>query len=254
MMIIKVMTLFPEMFSGPLDDSMIQRAKEKNIVDLEYINIRDYADNKHKKVDDYPYGGGPGMVMAPQPIFDCYNQIVKATGLKEDERPRVIYLSPKGKIFNQRMAIELSKEKFIIMLCGHYEGVDQRVIDEIVTDEISIGDYVLTGGEIPAMVLIDSITRLLPGVLSQSQCYEDETFYSGLLEYPQYTRPASFRGLEVPGVLISGNHKKIDEWRRRESLRLTYKRRPELLKNTELTDGDKEFLKSIGMDSGQIKY
>lgn len=254
MMIIKVMTLFPEMFSGPLDDSMIQRAKEKNIVDLEYINIRDYADNKHKKVDDYPYGGGPGMVMAPQPIFDCYNQIVKATGLKGGERPRVIYLSPKGEIFNQRVAIELSKEKFIIMLCGHYEGVDQRVIDEIVTDEISIGDYVLTGGEIPAMVLIDSITRLLPGVLSQSQCYEDETFYSGLLEYPQYTRPASFRGLEVPGVLISGNHKKIDEWRRRESLRLTYKRRPELLKNTELTDGDKEFLKSIGMDSGQIKY
>ncbi len=253
MMIIKVMTLFPEMFSGPLDDSMIQRAKEKNIVDLEYINIRDYADNKHKKVDDYPYGGGPGMVMAPQPIFDCYNQIVKATGLKGDERPRVIYLSPKGEIFNQRVAIELSKEKFIIMLCGHYEGVDQRVIDEIVTDEISIGDYVLTGGEIPAMVLIDSITRLLPGVLSQSQCYEDETFYSGLLEYPQYTRPASFRGLEVPGVLISGNHKKIDEWRRKESLRLTYKRRPELLKNTELTDGDKEFLKSIGMDSGQIK-
>lgn len=254
MMIIKVMTLFPEMFSGPLDDSMIQRAKEKNIVDLEYINIRDYADNKHKKVDDYPYGGGPGMVMAPQPIFDCYNQIVKATGLKGGERPRVIYLSPKGEIFNQRVAIELSKEKFIIMLCGHYEGVDQRVIDEIVTDEISIGDYVLTGGEIPAMVLIDSITRLLPGVLSQSQCYEDETFYSGLLEYPQYTRPASFRGLEVPGVLISGNHKKIDEWRRKESLRLTYKRRPELLKNTELTDGDKEFLKSIGMDSGQIKY
>lgn len=254
MMIIKVMTLFPEMFSGPLDDSMIQRAKEKNIVDLEYINIRDYADNKHKKVDDYPYGGGPGMVMAPQPIFDCYNQIVKATGLKGGERPRVIYLSPKGEIFNQRVAIELSKEKFIIMLCGHYEGVDQRVIDEIVTDEISIGDYVLTGGEIPAMVLIDSITRLLPGVLSQSQCYEDETFYSGLLEYPQYTRPASFRGLEVPGVLISGNHKKIDEWRRKESLRLTYKRRPELLKNTELTDEDKEFLKSIGMDSGQIKY
>ena len=254
MMIIKVMTLFPEMFSGPLDDSMIQRAKEKNIVDLEYINIRDYADNKHKKVDDYPYGGGLGMVMAPQPIFDCYNQIVKATGLKGGERPRVIYLSPKGEIFNQRVAIELSKEKFIIMLCGHYEGVDQRVIDEIVTDEISIGDYVLTGGEIPAMVLIDSITRLLPGVLSQSQCYEDETFYSGLLEYPQYTRPASFRGLEVPGVLISGNHKKIDEWRRKESLRLTYKRRPELLKNTELTDGDKEFLKSIGMDSGQIKY
>ena len=254
MMIIKVMTLFPEMFSGPLDDSMIQRAKEKNIIDLEYINIRDYAGNKHKKVDDYPYGGGPGMVMAPQPIFDCYGRIVEALSLKEGEKPRVIYLSPKGKIFNQRMAIELSKEKFIIMLCGHYEGVDQRVIDEIVTDEISIGDYVLTGGEIPAMVLIDSITRLLPGVLSQNQCYEDETFYSGLLEYPQYTRPVSFRGLEVPGILVSGNHKKIDEWRRKESLRLTYKRRPELLKNIKLTDEDEDFLKSIGMNSAQIKY
>lgn len=254
MMIIKVMTLFPEMFSGPLDNSIVQRAKEKNIIDLEYINIRDYADNKHKKVDDYPYGGGPGMVMAPQPIFDCYDQIIGISGLKEGERPRVIYLSPKGKIFNQRMAIELSEEKFIIMLCGHYEGVDQRVIDGIVTDEISIGDYVLTGGEIPAMVLIDSITRLLPGVLSQNQCYEDETFYSGLLEYPQYTRPAHFRGLEVPDVLISGNHKKIAEWRRRESLKLTYGRRPELLKNIELTDEDKDFLKDIKMNSDQIKY
>jgi tRNA (guanine37-N1)-methyltransferase len=219
-MIIKIMTLFPEMFTGPLSNSIILRAKEKNIIDLEYINIRDFSDNKHKKVDDYPYGGGPGMVMTPQPIFDCYKHVVDTLGLKENEKPKVVYLSPKGKVFNQGMAVELSMEKSIIMLCGHYEGVDQRVIDEIVTDEISIGDYVLTGGEIPAMVLIDSITRLLPGVLSQSQCYKDETFYSGLLEYPQYTRPANFRGLRVPDTLISGNHKKINEWRRRESFSL----------------------------------
>ncbi|HZJ76795.1 MAG TPA: tRNA (guanosine(37)-N1)-methyltransferase TrmD, partial [Oscillospiraceae bacterium] len=242
-MIIKVMTLFPEMFSGPFNSSMIQRAQERNIIDLEYINIRDYSDNKHKKVDDYPYGGGPGMVMMPQPIFDCYNYISDKLDLEENRKPRVIYLSPKGKTFNQRMAVELSKEKIIIMLCGHYEGVDQRVIDEIVTDEISIGDYVLTGGEIPAMVLIDSITRLLPGALSQNQSYEDETFYSGLLEYPQYTRPASFKGLDVPDVLISGNHQKIDEWRRKESLKLTYKRRPELLENIKLTSEYENFFK-----------
>lgn len=228
-MIVKVMTLFPEMFSGPLNSSIIQRAKDENIINIEYINIRDFSSNRHKKVDDYPYGGGPGMVMTPQPIFDCYNHIVSTTHI--EEKPRVIYLSPKGKTFNQGMAIELSKEKFILMLCGHYEGVDQRVIDEIVTDEISIGDYVLTGGEIPAMVLIDSITRLLPGVLSQDECYEDETFYNGLLEYPQYTRPADFRGLNVPDVLISGNHKKIAEWRRQQSLGLTRKRRPDLLVN-----------------------
>ena len=250
-MIIKVMTLFPGMFTGPLDSSIIRRAKEKNIIDLEYIDIRDFSENKHKKVDDYPYGGGPGMIMAPQPIFDCYNYIVDGLDLEENERPKVIYLSPKGKIFDQETAIELSREKFIIMLCGHYEGIDQRVIDKIVTDEISIGDYILTGGEIPAMVLIDSITRLLPGVLSQSLCYEDETFHSGLLEYPQYTRPADFRGLEVPGVLVSGDHKKIDEWRRKESLKLTYKRRPELLENIELTDEDKNFLNSFRKNSNQ---
>lgn len=252
-MIVKVMTLFPEMFLGPLNNSIIQRANEKKIIDLEYINIRDYADNKHKKVDDYSYGGGPGMIMTPQPIFDCYDQIIRTLYLKKGEKPRVIYLSPKGKTFNQEMAIELSKEKYIIMICGHYEGIDQRVIDEIVTDEISIGDYVLTGGEIPAMVLIDAIARLVPGVLSQNQSYEDESFYSGLLEYPQYTRPMSFRGLNVPSILISGNHKKIEEWRRKESLKLTYKRRPQLLKSIKLTSEDKDFLNSI-KDNNQTKY
>lgn len=244
-MIVKVMTLFPEMFIGPLGNSIIQRAKEREIIDLEYINIRDFADNKHKKVDDYPYGGGPGMVMTPQPIFDCYDYAVSTLDLKEGEKPRVIYLSPKGKTFNQQMAIEFSKEKSIIMICGHYEGIDQRVIDEIVTDEISIGDYVLTGGEIPAMVIIDTVARLVPGVLSQNQSYEDESFYSGLLEYPQYTRPVKFKDLEVPQILVSGDHKKIDEWRREKSLELTYKRRPDLLQKTELSDKDKVFLNSI---------
>ncbi len=244
-MIIKVMTLFPEMFVGPLGNSIIQRAKENGIVDITYINIRDYADNKHKKVDDYPYGGGPGMVMTPQPIFDCYNNIVDTLVTEENQRPRVIYLSPKGKTFDQQMAIELSKEKSIVMICGHYEGIDQRVIDEIVTDEISIGDYVLTGGEIPAMVIIDAIARLVPGVLSQDQSFEEESFYSGLLEYPQYTRPKDFRGLIVPDILTSGDHKKIEEWRRRESLKLTFERRPELLKGVELSKKDKAFLESI---------
>jgi len=244
-MIIKVMTLFPEMFVGPLGNSIIQRAKENGIVDITYINIRDYADNKHKKVDDYPYGGGPGMVMTPQPIFDCYNNIVDTLVTEENQRPRVIYLSPKGKTFYQQIAIELSKEKSIVMICGHYEGIDQRVIDEIVTDEISIGDYVLTGGEIPAMVIIDAIARLVPGVLSQDQSFEEESFYSGLLEYPQYTRPKDFRGLIVPDILTSGDHKKIEEWRRRESLKLTFERRPELLKGVELSKKDKAFLESI---------
>ncbi len=241
-MIIKVLTLFPEMFSGPLGNSIIQRAKENKIIDIECINIRDYSDNKHKKVDDYPYGGGPGMVMTPQPIFDCYDHIINTLNIEKQEKPRVIYLSPKGKTFNQELAIELSKVENLIMICGHYEGIDQRVIDEIVTDEISIGDYVLTGGEIPAMVIIDSVARLIPGVLSQNQSYEEESFYSGLLEYPQYTRPRDFRGLTVPDVLTSGDHKKIEEWRRRKSLEITFERRPDLLKNTELSKKEKNFL------------
>lgn len=244
-MIIKVMTLFPEMFDGPLGNSIIQRARENQVIDIECVNIRDYADNKHKKVDDYPYGGGPGMVMTPQPIFDCYDSIIHELDISEKEKPRVIYLSPKGKTFDQNMAIELSKENALVMICGHYEGIDQRVIDEIVTDEISIGDYVLTGGEIPAMVIIDTVARLIPGVLSQDQSYEDESFYSGLLEYPQYTRPRDFRGLTVPDILTSGDHKKIEEWRRSKSLELTFERRPDLLKNIELSKKDIAFLDSI---------
>lgn len=245
-MIIKVMTLFPEMFSGPLGNSIIQRAKENHIIDIQCVNIRDYAENKHKKVDDYPFGGGPGMVMTPQPIFSCYESIVKQ--LQDEshiENPKVIYLSPKGKRFDQEMAERLSKENVLILLCGHYEGIDQRVIDEIVTDEISIGDYVLTGGEIPAMVLIDAVARLIPGVLSQDASFEEESFYSGLLEYPQYTRPREFRGRMVPDVLTSGNHSKIQEWRRNQSLELTFHRRPDLLKDFILTKKDQLVLEQI---------
>jgi len=244
-MIIKVMTLFPEMFVGPLGNSIIQRARENKVIDIECVNIRDYADNKHKKVDDYPYGGGPGMVMTPQPIFDCYDNIVNKLAMEENENPRVIYLSPKGKTFDQQMAIELSKEKVIVMICGHYEGIDQRVVDEFVTDEVSIGDYVLTGGEIPAMAIIDAVARLIPGVLSQDQSFEDESFYSGLLEYPQYTRPRDFRDLAVPDVLTSGDHKKIEEWRRNKSLELTFKRRPDLIKDAKLSKKDITFLNNI---------
>lgn len=241
-MIIKVMTLFPEMFLGPLGSSIIQRAIEKEIIDIECINIRDFAQNKHKKVDDYPYGGGPGMVMTPQPIINCYESIVSKLNEDNTKKPRVVYLSPKGKTFNQNMAVELSKESSLILLCGHYEGIDQRVIDQIVTDEISIGDYVLTGGEIPAMVLIDSVARLIPGVLSHSQSYEEESFFSGLLEYPHYTRPRTFKELDVPDILVSGDHKKVEEWRRNKSLEITFIRRPELLANACLSKKDINFL------------
>ncbi len=240
---IRVMTLFPQMFEAPLGTSILQRARERDLLDIACMNIRNYADNKHKKVDDYPYGGGAGMVMTPQPIFDCHRAIVEELNL--NEKPRTIYLSPKGKTFNQRMAAELAQEKELIFLCGHYEGVDQRVIDELVTDEISIGDYVLTGGELPAMVIIDALARLIPGVLSQEESYEEESFYSGLLEYPHYTRPHIFRGLEAPEVLLSGNHKNIDLWRRQKALEITLERRPDLLNHGGLSKTDEKLLDSI---------
>ncbi|NBG89691.1 tRNA (guanosine(37)-N1)-methyltransferase TrmD [Isachenkonia alkalipeptolytica] len=237
---IHVMTLFPEMFSGPLGSSIIKRAREDQKLSIEYYQIRDYSANKHQKVDDYPYGGGSGMVMTPQPIVDAYRDILKNTGR---ENPRTIYLSPKGKAFTQEMAMELSREPELIFLCGHYEGVDQRVIDKIVTDEISIGDYVLTGGELPAMVMIDAVSRLLPGVLSSPEAYQEESIYSGLLEYPQYTRPQNFEGREVPKVLLSGDHEKIRKWRRRESLLITRERRPDLFQKIALTKEDYKLLK-----------
>lgn len=221
------MTLFPDIFKAYIGESMMKKAVENSILEVELYNIRDFSENKHKKVDDYPFGGGAGMVMTPQPIFSTYEYIVEKYEL---ENPRVIYLSPKGRVFNQKIAKRLSLENDIIFLCGHYEGVDQRIIDLIVTDEISIGDYVLTGGELPALVMIDSIARLVPGVLNRSESHEDESFENDLLEYPQYTRPRSFNGLEVPEVLLSGNHKKIDEWRFEESQKITLERRPDLIK------------------------
>lgn len=232
------MTLFPDMIIQGLNSSIIGKAQEKNLIEINTVNIRDYAYNKHKQVDDYPYGGGAGMVMQPEPIYEAYNSIVS----NSEEKPRVIYLTPQGKTFNQQMAMELSKEKELIFLCGHYEGIDERVVDMIVTDEVSIGDYILTGGELAVMVMIDSISRLVPDVLSNEVSAETESFDDNLLEYPQYTRPAVFMDKKVPDILLSGHHKNIDDWRREQSLMRTYEKRPDLLKEANLTDKDKKFL------------
>ncbi len=224
-----VMTLFPEMIKDGLNHSIISRAVENNLIKVEAIDIRDFTPSKHKKVDDYPYGGGAGLVMQAEPIYNTYMSIKD----KLSENTRVVYMSPKGRVFNQEIAKELSLEKDLVILCGHYEGVDQRIIEEIVTDEISIGDYILTGGELSAMVIIDSVSRLLPSVLGKAESFEDESFSDGLLEYPQYTRPQNFLGREVPEVLLSGNHAKIKEWRLQKSLELTLERRPDIIKNKE---------------------
>ena len=219
------MTLFPAMVEAVLGESIIGRARKNNLIEVESHDIRDYTKDKHKKTDDTPYGGGKGMLMATQPIWDCFNAICQ----KQTEGKRyVIYASPRGRIFNHQVAKELTEYDHIVILCGHYEGVDQRVIDEIVDEEISIGDYVLTGGEIPACIIVDAVSRLVDGVLSDKECYERESIASGLLEYPQYTRPPVFNGKEVPAVLLSGHHANIDKWRLEKSLELTKERRPDL--------------------------
>lgn len=228
-----VLTLFPEMFSA-LDESIIERGKEKGLIDINLINIRDFSKNKHKKVDDTPYGGGAGMVMEPTVVYDAYCSV-------KEPNAKVIYMSPQGKTLNQQMVQDLAKEENIILLCGHYEGIDQRVIDEIVDEEISIGDYVLTGGELPAMVLIDSVSRYVKGVLKEDSIQE-ESFTNGLLEYPQYTRPEIFLGKRVPEVLLSGHHENIKEWRRNQSIINTYLKRPDLLKEIELSDKEQKML------------
>lgn len=219
------MTLFPDIFTSYMNESIMKRAVEKEIIEVHVYNIRDYSTNKHKKVDDYPFGGGAGMVMTPQPIYDTYKHIVDKFDIKD---PKVIYLTPKGRVFKQTIAEELSNGEDVILLCGHYEGVDQRIIDLIITDEISIGDFVLTGGELPALIMIDAISRLIPGVLNQNESFEEESFKDNLLEYPHYTRPRDFEGLKVPDVLLSGNHKNIDEWRKNESIKITKERRKDL--------------------------
>ena len=216
-----VLTLFPEMFQS-LQESIIGRAMEKKLIQINLINIRDFSKDKHKKVDDTPYGGGVGMVIRPDVVYDAYKSI-------QDKKAKVIYLSPQGKVLNQDKVKELSTEEHLILLCGHYEGIDQRVLDEIVDEEISIGDYVLTGGELPAMVLIDAVSRYVTGVLNEDSTKE-ESFSNKLLEYPQYTRPEEFRGKRVPEVLVSGHHKNIKEWREEKSLEVTKKKRPDLLK------------------------
>jgi tRNA (guanine37-N1)-methyltransferase len=218
---IDVLTLFPDMLLYPLSESIVGKARKKGLLDIRVINIRDFAENKHKRVDDYPYGGGAGMVMQAQPIFSVLESIDARNG-------KIIYPSPKGKTFDQKMAIRLSKEERLTFICGHYEGIDQRIIDYWVTDEVSIGDYVLTGGELPAMVIIDAVSRMIPGVLGQEDSYKEESFYSGLLEYPHYTRPSEYKGLKVPDVLLSGHHQKIEEWRKLKALQITYKARKDL--------------------------
>ena len=233
-----VLTLFPDMFEAVLGDSIIGRAREKGLVELNFINIRDFSKNKHKKTDEYPYSGGGGMIMTPQPIYDAYMSVAGGLSYK----PLTIYMSPQGQVFNQGEAKKLFQNEHIILLCGHYEGIDQRILDEIVDMEISIGDFVLTGGEIPAMAIIDSVLRLVPGVLSEESSYENESHYSGLLEYPQYTRPEEFMGRKVPEILLSGHHAKIEEWKRQQSLLVTRKKRPDMLKSAELTKADLEFL------------
>ena len=221
---IDIMTIFPDMCRAVLSESIIGRATASGKVDINVHNIRDYTLDKHNRTDDEPYGGGMGMVMTPQPIYDCFKSLYS----DGSDRPHLIYMSPKGRTFDQSVARELLRYDRLAFLCGHYEGVDQRVIDEIVDEEISIGDYVLTGGEIPALAVTDAVCRMLPGVLSDEQCFSEESHYDGLLEYPQYTRPAEWMGREVPEVLTSGHHKNICEWKLKESLELTKKLRPDM--------------------------
>ena len=227
-----VLTLFPEMIEQGMHTSIIGRAIAGGYLSIDAINIRDYAFNKHQKVDDYPYGGGAGMLMQAEPVYLAYESIQKKLGY----RPRVVYLTPQGEVFHQTMAKELAKEKDLVFLCGHYEGIDERVLDEIVTDYVSIGDYVLTGGELPAMVMMDSISRMVPGVLSNQESGETESFAENLLEYPQYSRPEEWHEQKVPPVLLSGHHANIEAWRREQSILRTAKRRPDLLKKADLTN------------------
>lgn len=243
----RVLTLFPDMIQQGLNTSIIGRAIVKGILSLEAVNIRDYAFNKHQKVDDYPYGGGAGMVMQAEPVYLAYEDICRRTGKK----PRVIYLTPQGKVFDQSMARELAKEEDLVFLCGHYEGIDERVLEEIVTDQVSIGDYVLTGGELPAMVMIDAISRMVPGVLNNEESAETESFAGNLLEYPQYSRPEEWRGKKVPPVLLSGHHANVEKWRREQSILRTAKYRPDLLEKAELSDKEQKWLRQYRKSEGE---
>ena len=244
-----ILTLFPEMIEQGLNTSITGRAISNGLLSIEAINIRDYAFNKHQSVDDYPYGGGAGMLMQAEPVYLAYEAVRKKIAERKPAEPvkekklRVVYLSPQGDVFSQGMAEELAKEEDLVLLCGHYEGIDERVLEEIVTDYVSIGDYVLTGGELPAMVMVDAISRLVPGVLHNNVSAEFESFQDNLLEYPQYSRPEEWHGKKVPPVLMSGHHANIEKWRREQSILRTYERRPDLLEKSNLTEKEKKWLK-----------
>ena len=234
-----ILTLFPDMVMQGLNTSIIGRASEKGLLHIEAVNIRDYTKDKHKKVDDYPYGGGAGMLMQAQPVYDAWKSVVDRVGYQ----PRCVYLTPQGSVFHQTQAKSLAQEKDLILLCGHYEGIDERVLEEIVTDYVSIGDYVLTGGELASLVVADSVLRLQPGVLAEEKGYQDESYWDGLLEYPQYSRPAVWHGRAVPEILLSGNHEKVRQWRRKQSLRRTRARRPDMYEKLDLSSKqDKKLL------------
>lgn len=239
MMNIHVLSLFPDMFAGVFGASILKKAQEKGAVQLEVTDIRAFSGNKHNQVDDYPYGGGAGMVLKPEPMFSAVETITAG------KNPRIILMCPQGERFTQRRAEELAQEKELVFLCGHYEGYDERIRQHLVTDEISIGDFVLTGGELGAMTVIDSVVRLLPGVLGQEESHIQDSFSTGLLEHPHYTRPADFRGMKVPDVLLSGNHAKIEQWREEQSLKRTLERRPDLLENYPLTDKQKVYIEKL---------
>lgn len=228
------------MLESVLGESIIGRARENGLLEMNFIDIRDFTENKHRKVDDYPYSGGGGMLMSPQPVYDAYMSVAKDL----DYKPLTVYMSPQGRVFDQSTAVELSKNEHIVLLCGHYEGIDQRVLDEIVDMELSIGDFVLTGGEIPAMAVIDAVARLIPDVLANEGSYENESHFNGLLEYPQYTRPPVWRGKEIPDILISGHHANIEKWKHEQSLINTYNKRPDMLEKADLTKADLEFLEN----------
>ena len=260
MMNFYILTLFPEMVMNGLNTSIIGRAVNAGLLSIEAVNIRDYAFNRHQSVDDYPYGGGAGMLMQAEPVYLAHEAVSEKIRVRLSEeaagaaakRVRTVYLSPQGRVFDQQMAEELSQEEDLILLCGHYEGIDERVLEEVVTDYVSIGDYVLTGGELPAMVMVDAISRLVPGVLHNNISAEFESFQDNLLEYPQYSRPEEWHGKKVPPILLSGHHANIEKWRREQSIIRTYKRRPDLLDKSELTEKEKGWLEEWLQTQGEI--
>lgn len=242
---IDILTLFPEMCNSVLGESIIGRARAAGKVEINSIDIRNYSEDKHRRVDDKPYGGGMGMVMQAEPIYKCFEDLCNTIG----EKPHLIYMTPQGKTLTQDRVKELAKMNNIAILCGHYEGIDERVIEALEPEEISVGDYVLTGGELPALIVADSVSRMLDGVLSNDECFEEESHYNSLLEYPQYTHPSEWRGRKVPEVLLSGHHGNVDKWRREQSLKRTFERRPDMLDKAELTKADKKFLNTIANES-----